>query len=84
MPCRDAKELHAAKNREISRVKCEAGDWETHTGQTGDCPNDATMTESWFDEEGLEVRLCDHHQEGSRPRQVEPKPENVRSGERNG
>lgn len=41
---------------------CEAYEWERWTGQqSGPCPNAATHMESWFDEEGVEVWLCDRH-----------------------
>jgi hypothetical protein len=44
---------------------CEADQWEKFTGQaSGPCPNPATHMESWFDEEGLEVWLCDEHASG--------------------
>lgn len=41
---------------------CEASEWPSYTGQeSGPCPSYATHTEVWFDEEGIEVRLCDDH-----------------------
>lgn len=41
---------------------CEASEWPAHTGQvSGPCPSYATHMESWFDEEGVEVWLCDDH-----------------------
>ena len=40
---------------------CEAGDWQRITGYEGQCPNLATHTEYWFDEEALPVELCDEH-----------------------
>lgn len=41
---------------------CEAHEWANWTGQeSGPCPNEATHCESWFDEEGVEVWLCDAH-----------------------
>lgn len=61
--------------------KCEAGKWTQWTGQDGDCPNDATVTESWFDEEGVDVALCDEHVEGETPKQIDP-PDRT-SGSRN-
>lgn len=27
----------------------------------GDCQNQATHTESWYDEEGVDARVCDDH-----------------------
>jgi hypothetical protein len=47
---------------------CQADEWARITGQdSGPCPNDATHLELWFDEEGLEVWLCDGHDADSLP-----------------
>lgn len=46
---------------EEPRTKCEAGEWSNITGFWSDCSNEATHTEYWFDEEAVEVKLCDKH-----------------------
>jgi hypothetical protein len=40
---------------------CEAAEWPGLTGCLEECSNEATHTESWFDDEGVEVDLCDDH-----------------------
>jgi hypothetical protein len=52
-------------------MRCEADQWGRITGQaSGPCPNEATHLELWFDEEGVEVWLCDPH--GDRPIDLAP------------
>lgn len=52
---------------------CEAGEWDTFTGQkSGPCPNRADHMEFWFDEEGVEVKLCPEHGDGERPAHLCP------------
>lgn len=47
---------------------CEYGWWsglgENH--EYGQCPNQATHIEYWFDEEGVEVEVCDEHDRDNR------------------